>query len=220
MYNDIYQFVIGPLAWFGWGMFILGSIYKLVYLRALSKKKDGTSIAYTKFRFGARSILQWLIPFGTLGWQENPAVTVVTFVFHICLIVTPLFLSAHVVLWQQYFGVSWPTLSGNVADIMTLVVIVACAFFAYRRIALKEVAFLTRAKDWWTLALVVSPFVTGLLAYYQIFNYQVMIVLHILCGLTWLALIPFSRLSHMIISWYSRAYIGSEFQGVRHCKDW
>lgn len=220
MYHSIYEFVIGPLAWIGWTVFVVGSIWKLASMWALARKKDGSSIAYTRFGYGARSIIQWLIPFGTTGWKSNPAVTVATFIFHICLVLVPIFLSAHVVLWDQFFGVSWGTLPDTVADYMTVAVILAAAFFAYRRIAVKEVAFLTTYKDWLALGIAVSPFVTGFLAYHQIFNYQVMIVLHILCGLAWLAFIPFSRLSHMLISWYSRAYIGSEFQGVRHCKDW
>ncbi|WP_018126008.1 TmcC family electron transfer complex membrane anchor subunit [Desulfovibrio oxyclinae] len=220
MFNEIYEFVTGPLAWFGWGVFILGSIWKLTSLWSLARKKDQTSIHYVKPKFALRSIAHWLTPFGTLGWRENPAVTVVTFIFHICLVLVPIFLSAHVILWEEWFGVSIPALPNTVADIMTVLVILCGAFYAWRRLSVPEVAFVTEAKDWWVLGVVVAPFVTGFLAYHQIFNYEVMIVLHVVTGIAWLALIPFSRLSHMLVSWYSRAYIGSEFQGVRHCKDW
>ena len=47
-----------------------------------------------------------------------------------------------------------------------------------------------------------------------------MIILHILSGELWLAAIPFTRLSHMVLAPLSRAYIGSEFGAVRHAKDW
>lgn len=220
MFNDIYALVTGPLAWIGWGVFLLGSVYKLASLWSLAKKKDTTSIYYTKAKFGLRSIAQWSLPFGTLGWKETPSVTAVTFVFHICLILVPIFLSAHVILWDEWFGISLPALPNQVADIMTMLVIAGGAFFAWRRFSVPEVAFVTSGHDWFVLGVVVAPFLTGFLAYHQVFNYEVMIVLHVITGIAWLALIPFTRLSHMLVSWYSRAYIGSEFQGVRHCKDW
>lgn len=220
MYHSIYDLVTGPLAWLAWAVFILGGLYRMVSLYGEAKKKDVSSIAYVKASYGFNSIIHWIIPFGTLGWKENPAVTVATFVFHICILAVPIFLGAHIDLWNQWFGVSWVALPDHVADTMTVLAIVAAAFFAYRRIAVKEVAFVTTCRDWFTLIVAVAPFVTGFLAYHQIFNYQFMIVLHVITGLAWLVFIPFGRLSHAILGWYSRVYIGSEFQGVRHCKDW
>lgn len=219
--QSIYNFVTGPLAWVAWGVFILGSIYRLVYMYNKFKTKDASSEAYMSWYYSLRSILAWLIPYKALGWQKSPITTAVTFIFHICLILTPIFLLAHAVLWQQWFGVTffW-TLPDVWADAMTGLVILACVYFMVRRLTQKDVRYLTKAQDWWILLLVVSPFFTGFLAYHQIFNYQVMIVLHVLCGLAWLALIPFTRLAHALFILFTRAYLGSEFGGVRKVKDW
>jgi hypothetical protein len=35
-----------------------------------------------------------------------------------------------------------------------------------------------------------------------------------------LAVIPFTRLVHMVFAPLTRAYMGSEFGGVRHAQDW
>ncbi len=35
-----------------------------------------------------------------------------------------------------------------------------------------------------------------------------------------LVAIPFTRLSHMLFAPLTRAYMGSEFGGIRHAKDW
>ncbi len=220
MYHSIYDLVTGPLTWLGFGVLVLGGLFRMVSLYSLAKKKDASSIAYNKAKYGIRSILHWITPFGTLGWKENPVITVVTFVFHICLLATPIFLGAHIDLWDLNFGVSWPALPDHVADIMTVLVIAAGCFFAYRRVVDKTVAFVTTWKDWFALCVTMGPFITGFLAYHQIFNYQFMIVLHVITGIAWLLFIPFGRLSHAILGWYSRVYIASEFQGVRHAKDW
>ena len=89
-----------------------------------------------------------------------------------------------------------------------------------RRIRQPEVRFVTSASDFVILAIVAMPFITGFLAYHQWFNYKVFLILHILSGEVMLAAIPFTRLSHMIFSPFTRAYMGSEFGGVRRARDW
>ena len=49
---------------------------------------------------------------------------------------------------------------------------------------------------------------------------QVMMILHIVSGEIMLVAIPFTRLSHMLFSPFTRAYMGSEFGGIRHARDW
>lgn len=218
--NSIYAFVVGPLAWIAWGIFVLGSIYRLVSMYRLAKQKDGSSLHYMSWKYSLRSILHWLNPVGTLGWQRSPNTALVTFVFHICLVIVPIFLLGHVVLWDQFFGVSWPTLPETVADIMSIVVVACCVYFGLRRFLQRDVRFLTTAKDWVALVIPGLVFLTGVLAYHQIGDPKVMLILHILCGEVMLASIPFTRLSHMLFGLFTRAYIGSEFGGVRHVKDW
>jgi nitrate reductase gamma subunit len=103
---------------------------------------------------------------------------------------------------------------------LAMAVVVACCFFGARRIMLPEVRFVTRTMDWLVLAIVVLPFLTGILAYHQILNYDLMLILHIVSGEIMLAAIPFTRLSHMLFGFASRAYMGSEFGAVRHARDW
>ena len=83
-----------------------------------------------------------------------------------------------------------------------------------------EVKYVTSASDWALLALAAAPFVTGVLAYHQIFDPKFMTILHMLSGEAMLVAIPFSRLSHMLYAPLTRAYIGSEFGAVRHARDW
>lgn len=218
--HTIYGIVIGPLAWLAGAIFVFGLIYRLVSMYLLAKKRDPQVLEYMDLKYGLRSIFRWSIPFMPVNSRLHPVMTVVTFLFHICLILTPLFLMAHVVLWSYYHGISYGTLPDSVADVMTMVVILACLFFAGRRIYLRQVRYVTTYKDWLILALVAFPFVTGFLAYHQIGNYKFMIILHILSGELWLAAIPFTRLSHMVMAPFTRGYIGSEFGAVRKARDW
>jgi nitrate reductase gamma subunit len=217
---ELYALAVGPLAWLAFGVFVIGSLARLFGMYSLAKKKDAAFLSYMTWRYSLRSILHWLIPFGSLGWRENPALTVATYVFHICLFLVPIFLLSHVVLWDMNFGIDYASLPDGLADGLTMAVMAACLFFAWRRASLPEVRFVTSTHDWLVLVLVFATFTTGFLAYHQIGDSLTLTTLHILCGEAMLIAIPFTRLSHMLFGFFSRGYIGSEFGGVRRAKDW
>lgn len=218
--HGLYNFITGPLAWIAFGVFIFGSLYKIVSMLRLAKRKDVWVYEYTSVYYALRSLFHWLVPFANINSRERPIFTIVTFVFHICLIVTPIFLLAHVVLWDQSFNISWWTLPEGVADVMTVIVVACCGYFLWRRLANPEVKYVTSASDYVILAVVAAPFITGFLAYNQWLGYKHWLILHILTGEIWLMAIPFTRLRHMLFFPLNRAYIGSEFGAVRHVRDY
>jgi nitrate reductase gamma subunit len=99
-------------------------------------------------KYGLRSIARWSTPFATENMKRHPVLTIVAFAFHICLILTPIFLLAHVTLVEESWNISWWTLPDGVAEIMTLIVIAACVFFLIRRLVNPEVKFVTSASDY------------------------------------------------------------------------
>jgi nitrate reductase gamma subunit len=218
--HDLYLFVTGPLAWAAFILFIGGSLYRLIAMLIVAIRKERFIFSYMSWKYGIRSILHWITPFAAVNMRRHPVLTIVTFAFHICLILTPIFLLSHVILWDESWNVSWWSLRDGVADFMTMIVIAGCIFFLVRRLVSPEVQFVTSASDYVILAIVAAPFVTGFFAYHQWFAYKSFMILHILAGEVMLAAIPFTRLSHMIYSPFTRAYIGSEFGGVRHARDW
>lgn len=218
--HSVYNFVSGPLVWVAFAVFIAGSLYRLISLIVLVHKKEKFIYTYMSWKYSLRSILHWIIPFGTMNWRRHPVLTIVTFAFHICLVITPIFLLAHVILLDEAFNVSWWTLPDGTAIFMTLIVIGGCLFFLVRRLITPEVKYVTSVSDYVILAIVAAPFITGFLAYYQWFGYQFFTILHILTGEVMLMAIPFTRLSHMLFSPLTRAYMGSEFGGIRHARDW
>ena len=215
-----YSLVAGPLAWLAFILFFGGIVFRLVQLLALVNKTEKFIFSYLSLKYSLRSIFHWIVPFGTVNWRKRPVLTVVTFVFHICLLLMPLFLLAHVVLWDESWNMHWWTLPDSTADLITLLVIAGCLFFLVRRISQAEVKFVTDWSDYLLLAIVAAPFVTGFLSYHQFFAIKWMTIVHMLSGEIMLAAIPFTRLVHMVFSPLTRAYMGSEFGKVRHARDW
>jgi nitrate reductase gamma subunit len=216
---SLYNFVRGPLVWIAFIVFIGGSIYKIRELLLLAKKEK-VVYPYMSLKFTLRSLLHWFVPFASANWRRRPVITTVTFLFHIGLVFTPIFLLSHNILWRESWGISWWTLSEGFADIMTIIVIASCVFFLLRRIFAPEVRFVTFASDYLLLAIAFLPFITGFLAYHQwLLPHKTMVILHMLFGALMLMSIPFTRLVHMIYLFLTRAYMGSD-QGYRHSKDW
>lgn len=218
--HDIYSFVAGPLAWLAFIILVAGSLWRWVEMLIMVNKKEKFIFSYMSLKYSLRSIGHWIIPFATENWRRHPVLTIVTFAFHLCLLITPIFLLAHVVLWDEAWNLSWWTLPDTLADVMTAIVILCCIFFFVRRRTQPDVKFLTSASDFVILTIVAAPFVTGFVAYHQWFGYRFFAILHMLCGEIMLVAIPFTRLSHMLFAPFTRAYMGSEFGKIRNAVDW
>lgn len=218
--HAFHEFVAGPLTWAAFLLFFGGLFYRLVRMVAQVRGSEPFIFHYMSLKYSLRSILHWITPFATLRWRTSPIMTIVTFVFHICLIATPIFLLSHIVLWDEAWSVKWWALPDAAADVMTMIVIACCLFFVIRRAASPEVRFVTDGSDYLLMALTAAPFITGFLAYHQWTQGPWMTIAHMLSGQLLLAAIPFTRLSHMLLGWLTRAYMGSEFGGVRRSRDY
>lgn len=215
----LYSFLRGPGVWIAFFVFIGGSLYKIRETILLAKS-ESVIYPYISLKYTLRSILHWIIPFASTNWRRRWVMTTLTFSFHICLILTPVFLLSHNILWYESWGISWWTLPEGLADIMTIIVILCCVFFFLRRVFVREVRFVTSTSDYIILLIVFLPFITGFLASHQVLlPYKTMLILHMLSGEIMLMAIPFTRLRHMFYFFLTRAYMGSD-QGFRHSKDW
>ena len=211
----MYEFITGPLLWLSFGVFIIGVIVRMVlYIKGLNWQMDRVTytvnVAYG-IKGALRSIFFWLFPFGTRSWRQKPGMTVLFFVFHIGLIITPVFLQAHNIILKERWGISLWTIPDPIADVMTVAVMVAVLFLVLRRISFPEVRILTTAYDYLLLAIAVAPFATGLLARLQVPGYSGWVMAHIICGEIMLIAIPFTKLSHVILFFLSRAQIGMDY---------
>lgn len=218
--NAFIDFIMGPMVWIAFLIFILGLVFKIVVIIKDVNAREPYVYSYLTLKHSLRSIAAWLIPFFPQSTRQSPVFYAVSYAFHLLLFIVPLFLMSHLVLFNEAFQVSWFVLDDGLADILTVLVILALVFFAVRRQMIPEAKYLTSFKDYMLLIIVALPFITGFLAYHQFFLYRPMVITHVISGEIMLMLIPFSKFSHMIVAPLTRAYMGSEFGNVRHAKDW
>jgi nitrate reductase gamma subunit len=219
-WNIIYDFLTGPALWFTFIIFIGGLLIRIALLFRLSLKKDRVVYNHFSFGWGLRSIVQWLIPWASAAMRQQPVFAIVAFLFHLSLLAVPLFLSAHILLWDEAFGMSWWSMPDVLADGLTLVLIAAAVFLFIRRRVKPEVRILTSSWDYLLLIMTTLPFLTGFLAYHQWGPYEVLLILHIVFSQILLILVPTTKLGHMILFFFTRAFIGFEMGGRRGARSW
>lgn len=169
---------------------------------------------------GVRALVHGLIPFASTSMRSHPVFTVVTVLFHICLLLLPVFLLSHIILWYESWELLWWSLPDNVADIMTVWVILACLVFVVRRGTDSAEKQVSRKSDMVLPLLALLPFLTGFLAAHQWGPYRQLLILHILSGELLLISIPFTRLGHMFYCFLVRVYMGADFGRFMKTSDW
>jgi nitrate reductase gamma subunit len=216
---DVYELARGPLAWATLIVFLSGVTYRIaIFSRA---RKSHKSIYPTRsLGNGIRALFHGLIPFASTYMRSRPVFTIVTGIFHICLLLLPLFLLAHIILWYESWELLWWSLPDRLADAMAILVILACLFFLIRRFSIREVKHVTRPSDILLLVLVLTPFLTGFLAAHHFGPYRPLLIFHILSSEMLILAIPFSKLSHMILFFFTRVHMGAEFGSFMKASDW
>ena len=139
----MYDFLTGPALWATFIIFVGGLVIRIVYLVGLSRGKDPVIYNHISLKWGFRSIFHWIIPFASASMRNQPFFVFGAFIFHIVLILVPIFFSAHIFLWEEAFGISLLSFPDILSDIMTLALIGSGLFLLLRRIIRTEVRILT-----------------------------------------------------------------------------
>lgn len=197
----------GPLFRFTFALMVLGlarlvllTIYRSARAYALAGDK-GVNWSLIRQR-----TLWWLFPFGRFA-RTRTGYSVISFVFHVGLIIVPVFLFAHVHLWERGLGFSWWTLPPIVADVLTIVTIIAAIGLIVGRVSSQLSRAISRGWDYAWPVLLLVPFVSGLFAAHPTWcpvDYRVMLLIHILSAELIFVLIPFSKIAHCVLVPFSQ----------------
>ena len=191
----------GPFFWTALAIMVLGLARQLiltvweavrVYLRAGDKA--------IPLRRVVRETLQWLVPMGRLRSRWSYSLT--TFVFHVAVILTPLFLAGHIELWRKGTGVSWPALPNSVATWLALAAVATGVAVVIQRAMVRDSRALNRVQDYALPLFIAVVFMSGFLVMHPFWNpfpRDAALLMHVLGGDLLLVLVPLTKLSHMIL---------------------
>ena len=201
--TQLLEFAKGPLFRLCFAIMVLG-LARILFLDIWSaykayKKTDDKRMPW-KLIFSRT--WEWIFPVKRLS-NNFQVYSVLSILFHIGLILVPIFLLAHIQLWQESIGISWPVLPYSWAFWLTVSTILLAISLFIGRLVIKQARELSRKQDYLWLILLLIPFVTGFVcANLNISpqSYQFFMLVHILSGELIFVLMPFSKIAHCVLA--------------------
>jgi nitrate reductase gamma subunit len=194
-------FARGPLFRFSFAVMVLGlgrhvavTIWGLVRAFRLSDDKN------VSWRQAMRQTFDWLVPVRHL--RQRWFYSLMSVIFHICVIMVPIFLLIHIRLLQKSIGVSWWALPMVAADVLTLTTVATLLVLISGRVGNSAARGISRVQDYLIPALIMVPFLSGFLAAHPTLNpfpYNPTLLVHILGADLCILLVPFTKLAHMVL---------------------
>jgi NAD-dependent dihydropyrimidine dehydrogenase PreA subunit len=156
---DFGSFVEGPLLWAVFLVIIFGILTRLVLfiLEIIINSRDKDF----RLRYNFITLGRFLVPFH-MAVPKRPLYAVLRYIFHMCMLVVPIWLSGHIVLWEESrFEWGWAGLPDAWADWMTIILLGLAAYFFIRRIVLRDIRLTSSLSDYALIILTALPFMTG-----------------------------------------------------------
>jgi nitrate reductase gamma subunit len=166
-------------------------------MRKTMRRAGDKSLAYGP---ALKATLRWLFPLGKLRHQF--LFTLSSLLFHVAILVVPLFLAGHIALWARGTGLSWPAIPGSLADILTVIAVVAGVALVVQRLAARATRALSRLQDYALPLLVALPFASGFFLVHpnlNPFSFSATLLVHIMSANLILVLMPITKLTHAVL---------------------
>ncbi|MBC8874944.1 MAG: hypothetical protein H8E44_36445 [Planctomycetes bacterium] len=195
------DFARGPAFVFALSFMVLGLIRHLVLtvweiVRAMRRAGDKTF----PYRQICTATLKWLVPVGKLKNEFLFSLTSV--LFHVAILIVPIFLVGHIALWARGIGVSWPAIPNSLADVLTIMAVVTAVALVIQRVSARATRTLSRFQDYALPLVIAVPFVTGFMVMHPAinpFSFQATLLVHVMSANAVFVLIPITKLSHAIL---------------------
>lgn len=156
-----YSFIEGPFLLFSLVLFSASVIIRLALASYAIVTNRGDK--ETPGRFLPSIFPGVIVPLHSLA-RRRPVYFVMRLLFHVSLIVVPVWYSGHIALWEaSALEWSWPAIPDDVADYMSLGVIVLLVYFLLRRIGNQDLRSQSSFSDYLLLFITGFPFLTGYL---------------------------------------------------------
>jgi ferredoxin len=156
---DFGSIVEGPLLRIIFLVFSIAVMIRIaIFFYTILKSSTGN---VSRWKYVAANVSRSLLPFHN-GATRKPMYAALHYLFHVCLIATPIWLSGHIALWEESrFTWSWPALPDTWADWMTLLLLGLAAYFLIRRITVGDIRRASSTSDYLVIGITALPFVTG-----------------------------------------------------------
>jgi nitrate reductase gamma subunit len=201
--DSLLEFAKGPLFRLSFALLVLG-LFRIFFLdiRGAYKAYKNTDDKKLPWKLIISRTWEWIFPLKRLK-RNFRFYSIFSILFHIGLIIVPLFLFAHIQLWANSIGISWVAIPHDWALWFTIGTIIFGTALFISRFTGRTTRALSRKQDYLWLFLLLVPFFTGFICANLSVSpagYQFFMLMHILSGELIFVLIPFSKIAHCVLT--------------------
>jgi len=197
------EFAKGPLFRLSFAIMVLGLI-RLLGLSIINgfEAKGKAKEKKLPMNYVGKLTIGFVLPIR--AFRVKPFYSIISILFHIGLIFTPILLFDHALLFQNSIGISWISIaiSHQTATILTIITIISGIILFVLRAGNKAARAISRKQDYlWPLLLLI-PFITGLVCGNSALNpdtYKYFFLIHILSAELIFILMPFTKIAHCLL---------------------
>lgn len=191
----------GPILRFALAIMLLG-LARLIVLAGwgmVSAVRRGghRRVAYLQV---LKETITWLLPLHRLH-RTRPLYSYASFIFHLGLIFTMLFLQNHIDMLRASLGLGWPPLPRLILDLLTLAGIITGVSLFLHRLYVRSARSLSGVMDYVILLLLLNLLISGYLAGrpWNPIAYDRLMLFHTLNGLVVITMMPFTKIAHCVL---------------------
>jgi nitrate reductase gamma subunit len=173
------------------------AVVTLSEVRKMVGRAGNKNVAY---RQAFAATMKWLFPVGQI--RQRFFFSITSLLFHVAIIVVPIFLAGHIALWKSGIGLSWPAISNGLADVLTFTAVATAVLLVVQRAVARDSRALSRFNDYALPLLIAVPFVSGFLVMHPTWNpfsHNAALLVHVMSANLLLILIPVTKLSHIVL---------------------
>jgi nitrate reductase gamma subunit len=199
--EGLLEFARGPALVFSVTFMVLGLLRHVVLtiwesVRTVHRAGDKD----VPYRNAIKATVKWLFPIDKI--RNEMLFSLTSIVFHVAILVAPLFLAGHIALLARSLGISWPALPNIVIDVLTIVALITAVALVLQRIGARATRALSRPQDYVLPLIIALPFASGFLVMHPAFNpfgYEAMLFVHVMSANLVFVLLPITKLSHAVL---------------------
>ena len=209
---ELLDFARGPAITVAVAIFVFGTVWRLVALLGLPRMHDlsvpragtpGPLVA------GTKEIFRRMWP-----RHEFSQVSMIAFangyVFHIGLALVVFAFAPHILFIKGLTGLHWPALPNNIVYMIGAVTAVSLLVALFRRLTSPVLRLISTMNDYFSWFITILPVVTGLAAASHLgARYETLLAVHILSVAALLIWLPFGKLMHAFLVFFSRGTTGA-----------
>ena len=206
---ELLDFARGPAIQFGLYAFVIGTVWRLLGILLLAAKPDHSAPRQSGGFFAALKVIYTRSFTARAFKQDTRYPAVLGYLLHIGLFITVFLFVPHILFFEGLFGFEWPGLPNNVIYFVGVITAGVGVALLIRRLTHPVLKLISNFDDYFSWLVTMAPIITGLIIPIRFgIRYETLLAIHILSVALLLAWLPFGKLAHTFLVFFSRGTTG------------